>query len=112
MRAGSIELDERNAEVRCSGIRVDVRLSERKLLALLMRRNGTVVPKEAIETSLSNFGHEISANAIEVLVSRLRRALEGIEAGIVIETVRGVGYRLREIDNPNGAGRKAKGRRG
>jgi DNA-binding response OmpR family regulator len=39
---------------------------------------------------------ELSANAIEALVSRVRKALNEADAGITIETVRGVGYRLRE----------------
>jgi two-component system OmpR family response regulator len=96
LRKGKLELDEGAAEVRCSGKPVDLRRSERRLLAMLMRRDGRMVAKRAIEESMSGFGREVSSNAVEALISRLRKTLEGVEAGIVIETVRGVGYRLKE----------------
>jgi len=95
LRKGRTELDERNLEVRCAGRPVDLRRSERRLLALLMRRSG-VVAKSAMEDGLCELRQQMSANAIEALVSRVRKALSEADAGITIETVRGVGYRLRE----------------
>jgi DNA-binding response OmpR family regulator len=99
LRRGNIELDQLNDELRCSGQLVDLRLSERRLLAVLMRRNG-VVAKASLEEMLGGFGRERSSNAIEVLVSRLRKVLDDHPSGITIETVRGVGYRLREEVQP------------
>jgi DNA-binding response OmpR family regulator len=93
---GDLELDEANGEVRCTGRAINLRLSERRLLAILMRRGNVVVPKTAIESALSEFGREVSANAVEALVSRTRKALADAGSGIVIETTRGVGYQLRE----------------
>jgi two-component system, OmpR family, response regulator len=94
LRIGNTEFDEAMAEVRCSGNPVRLRLSERRLLALLMRRGGFLVSKNMIEEALSEFGREISANAIEVRISHIRRALSDARSDVVIETVRGVGYRL------------------
>jgi DNA-binding response OmpR family regulator len=96
LRRGKTEFDQAKDEVRCSGRPVPLRLSERRLLAALMRRSGAVVAKSAIEGTLSQFSRELSPNAVEALVSRLRRALSETESGIAIETVRGVGYRLVE----------------
>jgi DNA-binding response OmpR family regulator len=93
---GLTQLNEATGEVRCSGQHLDLRLSERRLLAILMRRCGTVVPKTALEEALSQFGRELSLNAVEVLVSRVRKALGDASSGLAIETVRGVGYLLRE----------------
>jgi DNA-binding response OmpR family regulator len=93
---GNLELDESNGQARCAGKAVNLRLSERRLLALLMRRSGSVISKTAIEVALSEFGREMSANAVEALVSRTRKALAEAGAAIVIETFRGVGYQLRE----------------
>jgi two-component system OmpR family response regulator len=95
LRAGKTELDEAKAQVLCSGKPVELRLSERRLLSVLMRRSGSVVAKSVIEEALSEFGRELSANAVEALVSRVRKALGEADSGIVIETVRGVGYQLR-----------------
>jgi two-component system, OmpR family, response regulator len=88
--------DETKCEVHADGRTLDLRASERRLLALLMRRAGCVVPKSAIEEDHSEFGRELSANAVEANVSRLRKALDDIPAGVFIETIRGVGYALRE----------------
>jgi two-component system, OmpR family, response regulator len=96
LRRGKTELDQSKDEVRCSGQLVQLRLSERRLLETLMRRSGAVVAKSAIEGTLSQFSRELSPNAVEALVSRLRKALSDANSGIAIETVRGVGYRLVE----------------
>jgi DNA-binding response OmpR family regulator len=95
LRAGKTELDEAAARVVCSGTPIELRLSERRLLAVLMRRTGSVVAKSVIEEALSEFGRELSANAVEALVSRVRKALGEADSGVAIDTVRGVGYQLR-----------------
>jgi len=95
LRKGKTELDETNEQVRCWGQPVELRRSERRLLAILMRRSG-VVAKSAIEEGLTELRRELSSNAIEALISRVRKALSEADSGISIETVRGVGYRLRE----------------
>jgi two-component system, OmpR family, response regulator len=100
LRRGRTEFDREKDEVRCSGQPIQMRLSERRLLAALMRRSGAVVVKSTIEGTLSQSSGELSPNAVEALVSRLRKALSDADSGIVIETVRGVGYRLIEEDEP------------
>ena len=100
LRRGRTEFDQAKDEVRCSGRSIQLRLSERRLLAELMRRSGAVVAKSAIEGTLSQSSRDLSPNAVEALISRLRRALSDAGSGIVIETVRGVGYRLTEEDAP------------
>jgi DNA-binding response OmpR family regulator len=96
VRAGALELDEATGEIHVKGQAVPLRPQERRLLAVLMRRAGKTVPKSVIEMGLSEFDRELSASAIEVLVSRLRRALADAETGVAIETVRGIGYALKE----------------
>ena len=79
---------------------VDLRLSprERTLLEILMRDLGRVVQKRRLEHVLSEFGDELSSNAVELGISRLRKKLEARETGISLETIRGVGYLLREVN--------------
>ncbi len=93
---GNTSIDVASLEVTCNGQPVELRLSERRLLMRLMRRSGNLVSKGVLETSLSDLGRDVSANAIEALVSRTRRTLTDAGSDIVIETVRGVGYCLRE----------------
>ena len=96
LKLGPLECDETTGQVLMNGSSVDLRPSERKLLAVLMRYNGTIAPKSSIEEQLSEFGRELSSNALEILVSRLRKAIASSGADEVrIETVRGIGYALR-----------------
>jgi two-component system OmpR family response regulator len=60
------------------------------LLDALLRRRGLIVSKTQLEETLYAFGDEVESNAVEAHVSRLRKKLgHGI-----IETLRGLGYRL------------------
>lgn len=101
MQIGGLTFNEATSEVRVDGRSLDLRPSERRLLSLLMRRAGNIVPKATIEEALSDFGREMSVNAIEALISRLRRALDDQPTGVVIETIRGIGYALKEFPNDN-----------
>lgn len=95
----SLEFELASRQVRCNNREVALMPSEKTLLELLMRDGGKVVSKRRIENAVSEYGDERSANAnaIELAVSRLRKKLEAQPAGVKIETVRGVGYMLREI---------------
>jgi len=67
---------------------------ELAILELLLRRAGRRVSKEQLLGHLCEWAREMSANAIEVYVHRLRKKLE--PAGIRISTVRGLGYCLEK----------------
>jgi two-component system, OmpR family, response regulator len=96
LRAGQLVYNCGTNEVFCSGERVALRPSEQRLLGLLMRRSGHLVAKEAIQSVLERLGKENSPNALEKVVSRLRRSLAEQPAGIRLTTVKGVGYMLEE----------------
>jgi len=68
------------------------------LLEILLQRTGRLVSKEQIVSHLCEWGEEVSHNAIEVYMHRLRRKLEG--GGVRIATVRGLGYCL---ERPTGS---------
>lgn len=93
--AGQLTLPLSGAALRCGEQSIDLAPRERGLLEMLMRQADQVVSKRRIEHAFSEFGDEHSSNAVELSVSRLRRKLEGYETGLVIETIRGVGYLLR-----------------
>ncbi len=95
LRVGSVTVDEAAAEARSGEKVLDLRLSERRLLVVLMRRAGSVVAKSSIESALSEHTRELSSNAVEALVSRTRKVLVDSGADVSIETVRGIGYALK-----------------
>lgn len=97
IEVADLSFDPSSGAVRVAGTILPIAPRERSLLELLLRDANRVVSKERIEVALSEFGEEISTNAVELAVSRLRRRLDGTGAGIVVETVRGAGYLLREV---------------
>ncbi len=70
------------------------------VLEVLLSRVEKVVSKESIIQAVASWGEELSQNAIEVYVSRLRAKLE--PAGGRIRTVRGFGYMLEEFKGQPG----------
>lgn len=94
--AGALAFDLATMNVTCGGETIALAPRERALLEILMRNLGHVTPKRALEEKLSAFDAEISTNALELAMSRLRRKLACHAVGATIETVRGVGYLMRE----------------
>ncbi len=70
---------------------------EADLLELLLRRAGRVVAKPSIEEALYALAAEVTPNALEAVVSRLRRALKQSGARVRLHTVHGVGYMLAAV---------------
>ncbi|MCD7111149.1 response regulator transcription factor [Rhizobium sp. DKSPLA3] len=95
LECGHLRYDPAMAELSCSGTIVALPPRERALAELLMRDAGRVVQKRKLELALSEFGEEMTANALELAVSRLRKKLLPFDAGADLVTVRGVGYMLQ-----------------
>jgi len=93
---GGLSFDPANRVVTVGGEPLPVAPRERSVLELLLRNAGRVTPKQSIETKLSELGDDISTNAVELAISRLRRRLAPFDLPISIETIRGIGYLLRE----------------
>ena len=91
-------------EAGLGGLRLDdqpLDLSAREigLLEVLLARAGRLISKEQLVEHLCEWGEEVSNNAIEVYVHRLRKKLE--PGGVRIATVRGLGYCLeKSADTP------------
>ena len=62
----------------------------------LRRRQGRVVPKKNVEDHIFGVSGEVTSNAVEVYVSRLRKLLTEHRAKVIIHTIRGVGYLMAE----------------
>lgn len=69
---------------------------ELALMEILLRRPGKVISRGAIEEGLYSFSDEVGSNALEVLVSRLRKKLGTLGADVNLHTVRGVGYMVMD----------------
>ncbi len=91
LRAGRLSLDPAARQVAVGGRPVDCTAREYALLEALLRRAGHIVSRTDLEQLMYGFGSEVASNAVEVHLSSLRRKL----GHDVVETVRGMGYRLQ-----------------
>ena len=73
---------------------LDLTRKEASLLEELIRAAGRIVVRDALEERLYGFDDEVSGNALEATVSRLRRKLAAARSTVQVETTRGIGYRL------------------
>jgi len=89
---GDVTLDTVSRTVEARGTTLEVPARELKLLETLLMKAGKVVAKQAIIDSLAGFDDDLSANAVEQYVSRLRKRLAPFD--ITVKTARGLGYYL------------------
>ena len=79
-----------------------VRLTVREgaLFELLLRRRGKVVSRSEIQARIWEDSFDLSTNIIDVYINALRKKIDGGDREKLIQTVRGVGYRVREPESP------------
>ena len=90
LQVGQVELDPVGHVVTLAGQPVDLAQREYALLHALMRNPGRILSREQLEAQIYSWGSEVASNAVEVHVSHLRRKL----GANLIDTVRGLGYRI------------------
>jgi two-component system OmpR family response regulator len=87
---GALTLDTAARRAFIDGQALDLSAREVALLEALLLSTGRVVSKDQLADRLYGVSDEVGPNAIEVFVHRLRRKIE--PAGVVIRTIRGLGY--------------------
>jgi two-component system phosphate regulon response regulator PhoB len=93
LRTGAIFLDAETHEVRIQGVPVDLTATEFRLLETFLRQPGRVFSRDLLLDRVWGITADVYTRTVDTHINRLRDRL-GDEAGR-IETVRGVGYRLR-----------------
>jgi two-component system OmpR family response regulator len=91
---GDLRMDLPGRRVFQGNVELPLTAREFDLLVHLVRRAGRVVSKNDILAGVWDDDFEGDPNVVEVYVGRLRRKLEHTGGSAVIETVRGVGYRV------------------
>lgn len=92
--AGDICVDERAHSVFVGEQEVQLTLKEYQLLCLLMKNRGAVLTRDVLLENIWGYGNESETRTVDVHIRTLRQKLG--TAGSMIETVRGVGYRMGE----------------
>jgi DNA-binding response OmpR family regulator len=96
VHVGGLTIDLEAKRIHVNGTSSELTMREWALLELFMTRPGRVLSKEQIAEHLAEYDTQLTSNAIEVYVSRLRAKIES--AGVRIRTVRGFGYLWEAAD--------------
>lgn len=91
---GNLAFETASRHVTVEGKALDLQRREAMLLEEMLRVWPRVVVKERMEAHLYASRESVTLNAVEALISRLRRKLRDGGANVLIDTVRGVGYRM------------------
>jgi DNA-binding response OmpR family regulator len=91
---GALELDLASRQASCAGAPMDLTKREWSVLECLMLNAGRIVSRERLMSAVTSWNEDITPNAVEVYVSRVRSKLGD---AAVIRVVRGLGYRLDEV---------------
>ena len=94
LKMGELEMDMLGKRVFVKGKDVDLSAREWGMLEYLATHTRRIVSKDQLIQAVTSLDQELSANAIEAYVHRVRMKIEG--SGVIIRTVRGLGYLLEE----------------
>ena len=97
LRFGDLELDPGTREVRRAGEPIDLTRTEFSLLELFMRNPRQVLTRSIIFERVWGYDFGFASNSLDVYIGYLRRKTEAGGGLRLIQTVRGVGYALREL---------------
>jgi two-component system, OmpR family, response regulator len=95
---GDLEIDLTRKEAKARGRTLDLTQREWAILECLVLNAGRLISKDKLLCSISDWNAELSTNAVEQYVSRLRTKLGDVAR---IRAVRGMGYRFDERSNRN-----------
>jgi two-component system OmpR family response regulator len=89
---GSLSYERTSRRLFMEDKELDIARRERVLFETLLIKQGQFVSKSNLADTLYGVGSDVDLNAVELSVSRLRRAIKG--SGVVIRTARGIGYMI------------------
>lgn len=96
-----VEVNRKTREVTVSGLRVDLTLKEFELLTYLMENRTRVVTREELLNHIWGYDYDGETRTLDMHIRTLRQKL-GAEAGSMIKTIRGVGYRFISLEEAMG----------
>ncbi|WP_341210868.1 response regulator transcription factor [Sphingomonas paucimobilis] len=96
MTMANVRFDLDTGDLEVDGRPISLAARDRDMLRLLFRRPGKVVGKQLAEGKLFGLDDPAGSNAVEVYLYRLRKKLADAGAKVRVETIRGVGFMLRE----------------
>ncbi len=96
LQVGDLVLNPASHQVTRGEQKIHLSPTEFRLLELLMRRSGRVVRRDSIVEAVWDFDHDVEENTLDTFIRLLRSKVDRDPDHKLIQTVRGVGYTIRE----------------
>jgi DNA-binding response OmpR family regulator len=96
LTVGDLVLDPASHNVKRAGEEIHLSPTEFRLLEFLMRRSGRVVSRNTIVQAIWDFDDDVEENTLDAFISLLRSKIDRDQNEKLIQTVRGLGYTIRE----------------
>lgn len=96
LQVGDLVLNPASHQVKRGEREIHLSPTEFRLLELLMRKSGRVVPRDAIVGAVWDFDHDVEENTLDTFIRLLRSKVDRDHDHKLIQTVRGIGYAIRE----------------
>jgi DNA-binding response OmpR family regulator len=97
LQIGDLILDPAAHTVRRSGELIELTAKEFSLLEYMMRHPNQLITREMAEEHLWSYENIVASNVVDVYIRRLRRKIDDPYEPKLLETLRGAGYRIREM---------------
>ncbi|MCX6080708.1 MAG: response regulator transcription factor [Chloroflexi bacterium] len=97
LKVADLTLDPATHTVKRGGQMIELTSKEFALLEYLMRHPNNLVTREMAESHLWSYDNIVASNVVDVYIRRLRRKIDDASEEKLLETVRGSGYRIRDI---------------
>ncbi|MBP2633284.1 MAG: putative OmpR family two-component system response regulator [Firmicutes bacterium] len=96
LNVGDLILNRNNKMIEKAGIQVQLSPREFQILDLFVQNRGNVVSRDILLDRVWGMETEVSSNNIDAYIKFLRKKIESCNSQIIIQTIRGIGYKLEE----------------
>src|SRR5919199_1075325 len=96
LRVADLEINTATREVRRGARKVDLTVREYELLEFMVRNPRRVLPRDLLLSRVWNWEFNMESNIVDVYMTYLRKKIDGPGEPRLIQTIRGVGFALRE----------------
>ena len=93
---GDLLLNRNNKVIEKAGVEVQLSPREFQILDLFVQNRGNVVSRDILLDRIWGMETEVSSNNIDAYIKFLRKKIEACNSQIIIQTIRGIGYKLEE----------------
>lgn len=95
---GKLIFNPANCKITCSETVISLTFKETQIFEILACNKNRIISRDRLQEKVWGYESNIESNNLEAYLSYLRKKLSKIDSGIIIETVRGVGYLLKEVE--------------